>query len=93
MVTRFHSEDADPNEAHTVARLRSVVAAARTTMPTGVACLLDALVDYWGAVSDLAQRQEHGAAKEGEQLVWEDARRLVFQTANLLFEFHSVLCR
>ena len=42
---------------------------------------LDALLTYWGTVSDLVQRQEHGAKKEGEPLMWEDARRVVFQTA------------
>lgn len=47
---------------------------------------LEALLGYWGTVSDLAQRQEHGAGKEGEELVWEDARRLVFHTALVMFE-------
>ena len=47
---------------------------------------LDAVIVYWGTVSDLVQRQEHGAAKEGEALTWEDARRVVFQTVNLFHE-------
>ncbi len=45
-----------------------------------------ALLSYWGAATDLVQRQEHGAAKEGEQLAWEDARRVVFQTLIVMFE-------
>jgi hypothetical protein len=47
---------------------------------------LTALLSYWGTVSDLVQRQEHGAQKEGEPLTWEDARRVVFQTAVVMFE-------
>jgi hypothetical protein len=39
---------------------------------------LDALVAYWGTVSDLVQRQEHGAQKEVSNLVWGDGRRVVF---------------
>ena len=46
---------------------------------------------YWGTVSDLVQRQEHGAQREGKQLVWEDARRVVFQTANVMFEIDRSL--
>lgn len=53
--------------------------------------MLDALVVYWGTVSDLIQRQEHGAQKEGEALRWEDGRRVVFQTAVVMFEIaHTV---
>ena len=47
---------------------------------------LDALLAYWGTVSDLVQRQEHGALREQEPLTWEDARRVVFQTAIIMFE-------
>lgn len=47
---------------------------------------LDALLTYWGTVSDLVQRQEHGAARDKEPLTWEDARRIVFQTAIVMFE-------
>ena len=37
---------------------------------------------------DLVQRQEHGGQKEGEPLGWEDGRRVVFQTANVMVELH-----
>ena len=47
---------------------------------------LDALFEYWRAVGDLAQRQEHAGQREGDPLVWEDGRRLVFQTALLMSE-------
>ncbi len=36
-------------------------------------------------------RQEHGAQKESETLQWEDARRVVFQTAMVMFELDRTL--
>jgi hypothetical protein len=48
--------------------------------------MLEALVAYWGTVSDLAQRQEHASSRKGEPLEWEDARRLVFQTLVVMYE-------
>jgi hypothetical protein len=53
--------------------------------------MLDALLAYWGTTSDLAQRQEHGAQKEGEVLTWEDSRRLVFHTAIVMVEIDRTL--
>ena len=47
---------------------------------------LDALIAYWGTLSDLIQRQEHDSQKEGKPLVWEDARAVVFQTLIVMFE-------
>jgi hypothetical protein len=71
--------------ARTVDRIRRVIAH-RGELGGARRAFLVALVDYWGTVSDLVQRQEHGATKEGEQLTWEDARRVVFQTAIVMFE-------
>jgi hypothetical protein len=50
-----------------------------------------ALLAYFGTTSDLIVRQEHAARKEGERLVWEDARRVVFQTASVMFELDRFL--
>jgi hypothetical protein len=69
--------------AKTVARIRAVLRAAYSGRR---AAFFDALLAYWGAVSDLVQRQEHGAQKAGEPLAWEDARRVVFQTAVVMYE-------
>ncbi len=49
------------------------------------------LLDYWGAVNGIVQRQEHGAQKEGEPLKWEDARRVVFQTMLVMYEIDRTL--
>jgi hypothetical protein len=58
-----------------------------------VAELADGLVKYWSAVSDLAQRQEHGGQKEGEALTWEDSRRLVFHTLFVMAEIDRIALR
>lgn len=50
-----------------------------------------ALGDYWEAVVDLAQRQEHGAKDEGQFVGWEDARRLVFSTLHAMTEIDRLL--
>jgi hypothetical protein len=52
---------------------------------------LEALVAYWGTLSDLIQRQEHGALREGDALVWEDDRRVVFQTCVVMYELSRAL--
>jgi hypothetical protein len=51
----------------------------------------DKLVDYWHAVSNLAQRQEHAASRDREPLTDDDARRLVFQTLNVMVEIDRAL--
>jgi hypothetical protein len=53
--------------------------------------LAEAIIGYWGAVSDLAQRQEHGAQKEGDPLTLEDSRRLVFHTAFVMYELDRLV--
>jgi hypothetical protein len=52
---------------------------------------LGLLIDYWDVVNDLVQKQEHGAQEEKVQLVWRDARRVVFQTMMLMFEVSQSL--
>ncbi|MCL4241454.1 MAG: hypothetical protein KJ048_08875 [Dehalococcoidia bacterium] len=51
--------------------------------------LLTAVATYWKAASDLVQRQEHGSQKAAP-LIWEDARRVVFQTAVVMYELHRL---
>ena len=78
--------EADRDPAHDIARIRAVLADQKAKLGDTHAAMLDALLAYWGTVSDLAQRQEHGAQREGEALSWEDARRLVFQSAVVMYE-------
>lgn len=85
--------DVDRDKAHTVSRIRSVINSFKKDTSEAEIELLDALVAYWGTVNDLVQRQEHGGQKEGRALIWNDARRVVFQTAIVMYEIESSLVR
>ena len=91
LLVRHDVTDAPDNPAHTVARLKLVIAAHRDRLGEARRHLLEALVVYWGEVIDLLQRQEHGGQKEGEALTWEDGRRAVFQTAIVMYEIDRTL--
>lgn len=82
--------DAPSDPAKTVSRLQAILRA-HAPKSTAVAQLGEAMAGYWGAVSDIVQRQEHGAQKEGEPLTWEDSRRAVFQTMFLMSELDRLL--
>ncbi len=91
LVERHKAAGRGSGQAHDVARIRVVLNQHAAKLGTTVAPFLDALLAYWGTVSDLVQRQEHGGQKEGRPLVWEDGRRVVFQTAVLMFEIDRAL--
>ena len=90
LLARHPAPDAPSDPDKTVARVRAILGASAIQSPA-VRVTLESLVNYWGATADLAQRQEHGAQKEGEPLVWEDARRLVFHTTFVMVEIDRVL--
>ncbi len=92
LVTQ-HQLTVDSGKAQTVARIRAVLDHHREKLGDAEHALLHALVAYWGAVNDLVQRQEHGGQKEGQPLMWEDGRRVVFQTAVVMFEIDWALSR
>jgi hypothetical protein len=93
LVDHYQPPNVDSDKAHTVARLKAILNLSRDQLVSTEKPFLDALVAYWGTVSDIIQRQEHGGQKEGRPLVWEDARRVVFQTAILMFEIDNSLLR
>lgn len=93
LVENFSPPEVDKDKTHTVARIRGVLEQRANQLGQIERPFLDALLAYWGTVSDLVQRQEHGAQKEGEPLVWEDGRRVVFQTAIVMFEIDKALSR
>jgi hypothetical protein len=80
------SATVDQDPQHTVARIQAVIAHERSQLGKYEKPFLDALIAYWGTTSDLVQRQEHGAQKEGEALTLADAQRVVFHTAIAMFE-------
>jgi hypothetical protein len=91
LVERFQPPGVNENPQKDVARLRAVLELRKAQLPKTVHAFCDALLVYWGTVTDLVQRQEHGAQKEEEPLAWEDARRIVFQTAVVFFEVDRAL--
>ena len=48
-------------------------------------------IDYWHGVSNLAQRQEHAASRDRAPLSEDDARRVIFQTLNVMVEIDREL--
>jgi hypothetical protein len=76
----------DEDKAHDKARVMAVLKQHAARLGSATRPFLEALLAYWATVSDLVQRQEHGSQKEGRPLVWEDGRRVVFQTAVVMFE-------
>ena len=87
----FDQPSTDPKN-QTIKRIREIIRKMDTKKGKTVKPFLDALVVYWGTLSDLVQRQEHGAEREkGEELSWEDARRVVFQTINVMVELQRTL--
>lgn len=89
----FKVDATDGDVTHVVARVRCLLETAQPRLGETEAAFLDALLAYWGTVSDLAQRQEHGAQRDGEPLAWEDARRLVFQAAIVMYEVDRAMTR
>lgn len=91
MVEIHRPPGVDSDPAHTKSRLQAVIETNRERLGKRKSELLDALLDYQSAVTDLVQRQEHGDQKPNDPLTWEDARAAVFQTAMVMFEFDRVL--
>jgi hypothetical protein len=90
LLRMVRAPDAPTDAAKTQARVQAVLQALPTSSETELQFLI-ALLSYLAAVTDLVQRQEHGAIKEGEKLNWDDARRVVLQTLLVLVEVDSVV--
>jgi hypothetical protein len=86
---RRHGVDV-PSDAGTVTKLRALLDAAGSDSET-VSAHHGALVNYWGTVSDLDQRQAHEAKREKEKLTREDARRAILYTLLVMVEVDRVL--
>ncbi|MEN3282093.1 MAG: hypothetical protein V7607_3233 [Solirubrobacteraceae bacterium] len=89
-LVHTHGAKVKPS-AGTVDKLRAVIDGQDDLSNRVRAMLRDALIPYWGTISDLAQRQEHGAEREGEDLTGEDGRRVVFQVMLLMYEIDRTL--
>ena len=86
LVNQYQPAGTTTDKTKTVARIIAVLNSPNLGLGSTEKPFVEALINYWRALNDLIQRQEHGAQKEGQKLVWEDARRVVFQTAITMFE-------
>ncbi len=93
LVDRYQLNDAEKDISKTVRRLKAVLEHKKEKFGKTEKPFLETLLNYWGTVSDIIQRQEHGGQKEGKPLVWEDGRRVVFQTAVVMYEIDSSLSK
>ncbi len=83
--------EAKENKSQDITKIRSILNFLSNRLGATEKPFLDALLNYWGTVHDLIQRQEHGGQKEGKSLRWEDARRVVFQTAIVMYEIDNAI--
>lgn len=86
LVRTYRPEGAPAEVNKDYARVKAVIEQQRDRLGERVSALLDALLNYMGAATDLVQRQVHG-----QDLTWEDARRAVFQTAIVMYEVDRAL--
>lgn len=93
LVNLHKPDDVEKDVSKTVRRIMAVLKKQADKLGDTEKSFLEALLDFWRTVSDLVQRQEHGGQKENEPLVWEDGRRVVFQTAIVMYEIDSSLSR
>lgn len=90
LLDRFPTDGAPADPAATKARISAVVQKHATLGSRREAFMME-LLGLWQAVVDLGQRQEHGAAKEGDPLTWEDGSRLVLYTSLVMYELDRLL--
>jgi len=79
LIQIYQPHSIDNDKTHTVSRLKSILNA-QSQLGTTETPFLKAIITYWGTLSDLVQRQEHGGQRESQPLIWDDGRRIVFQT-------------
>ena len=78
--------DTDKDKAKIIARFKNIIEHLSDKLSKTEKQFLSNLLAYCGSIIDLIQKQEHNALKENEQLKWEDGRRVVFQTLNVMYE-------
>jgi hypothetical protein len=93
LIGQFQPPNADSEKSHDVRRIEAILKFRAAELGQTEKPFLEALLGYWANTSTLIQRQEHGAQKEGKALVWEDARRIVFHTAILMYEVDKAVSR
>lgn len=93
LINRYQLQQEYPDQNKDIGRIKAVIEQRKENLSQKEKKFLDSLVDYWKALSGLVQRQEHGIQDVNGSLTWEDGRRVVFQTAIVMFEVDRSLCR
>jgi hypothetical protein len=93
LVEYYQPVEVDSNKARDIVRVSAVIKSQAAKLGDREEGFLDALISYWRTVSGLVQRQEHGTQNTSRALVWEDGRRVVFQTAIVMFEVDNSLSK
>lgn len=93
LIEIYKPQNFDTDKTKTVSRLKSVINSKNGFCGHTEKEFLDALIHYWGTINDLVQRQEHDSQREDKPLTGEDGRRVVFQTAIVMFEIDRSLSR
>jgi hypothetical protein len=93
LVERHKPSEVDKDKAHDIKRIQAVLNQNAARLGTRVSDFLEALLNYWRTVSRLVQRQVHGSQTEDRPLVLDDGRRVVFQTAVVMYEVDRALER
>ncbi len=86
LINRYQLQQEYPDQNKDIGRIKAVIEQVKAKLSEREEKFLDSLLNYWKALSGLAQRQEHGIQDVKESLAWEDGRRVVFQTAIVMFE-------
>lgn len=93
LINRYQLHQEYPDQNKDIGRIKAVIEQRKENLSQKEKKFLESLVDYWKALSGLVQRQEHGIQDVDESLTWEDGRRVVFQTAIVMFEVDRSLSR
>jgi hypothetical protein len=91
LVEKYQPHGVTTDKAKTTKRLSAVVSTMKPALGKKEEEWSSSLFEYWAGVSGLVQRVTHAAEKQGEPIVWNDARRVVFQTLTLLYEVDDFL--
>lgn len=85
LLTLTGVTSADTDTSHTKNRIRTALFGRHEQSGTSTPSL-EALIDYVDALIPAIQQAEHAGQKQGQPLVWEDARRIVFLTGLAMYE-------
>ena len=91
LIEMHKVKDVSANKSSTVNRIKGVLNQKKAELGETHLEFLNALLPFWGTVSDLVQRQEHGAERENDTLKWEDARLVTFQTMVVMYEIDRAI--